>query len=117
MGEARWCLSPRSALLATPRTPRREASHARLASAGAQGWDSENTSGIGGSAEQSFAAVDSGASALTTGDSKDDSGDGWEVVEDGDMVFYYNERLGISTWEPPPGWTQGGSQAIYGAGG
>ncbi|CAB1113691.1 unnamed protein product [Ectocarpus sp. CCAP 1310/34] len=104
LGEARWCLSPRSALLATPRTPRREASHARLASAGAQGWDSENTSGVGGNDEHSFAATGLGASAFTTVHSNGESGDGWEVVEDGDMVFYYNERLRISTWEPPPGW-------------
>ncbi|CAM9318828.1 unnamed protein product [Ectocarpus sp. 8 AP-2014] len=117
MGEARWCLSPRSALLATPRTPRREASQARLGSAGAQGWDSENASGVGGNDEQSFAATDLGASTLTTGHSNDEYGDGWEVVEDGDMVFYYNQRLGISTWEPPPGWAQGGSQGIYEAGG
>lgn len=117
MGEARWCLSPRSALLATPRTPRREAFQARLASARAQGWDSESTSGGAGNVEQSFAGTDLGASALTSGASKDDSGDGWEIVEDGEMVFYYNKRLGVSTWEPPPGWAQGGSQEIYGTGG
>ncbi|CAM9288359.1 unnamed protein product [Ectocarpus sp. 13 AM-2016] len=111
MGEARWCLSPRSALLATPRTPRREAFHARLASAGAQGWDPEDTSSVGGNDEQSFAATGLGASASTTGHSNGESGDGW------DMVFYYNERLGISTWEPPHGWAQGGSQEISGAGG
>ena len=120
MGEVRWCLSPRSALLATPRTPRREAAEARNEAAAAaaaaaadhgelqpqQGWYEEGT-------EERNDDVGDGTLALVEAAA---SGD-WEVVEDGDMVFYYNKSLGISTWEPPPGWEESGSQETYGAGG
>lgn len=117
-GEVRWCLSPRSALLATPLTPRRAASQARneaaaaaeAAAAGHQGEQSWGEDGAGevngGGGDEALALVDDAA-----------SGD-WEMVEDGDMVFYFNKRLGVSTWEPPPGWEQGGSQEeSFGAGG
>ena len=124
-GDVRWCLSPRSALK-TPRTPRREAYHATAAAAGAAveehqqqdwgGYGAEEVDGGGfdessGGAEQT---TDDGALALVSSD----SGDSWEVVEDGDVVFYYNRKLGVSSWEPPPGWGESTSQAeLYGAGG
>ncbi|CAN0325015.1 unnamed protein product, partial [Pylaiella littoralis] len=130
-GGVRWCLSPRSALLATPRTSRREASCARQLSAAAayehverhqehgSGWDgperTENELDQPGGV-----APDGGKVALaddTSGDLSGNGRDDWEVVEDGDMVFYYNKRLGVSTWEPPPGWGTSDTQESYGAGG
>lgn len=130
-GEVRWCLSPRSALLATPRTSRREASYARRLSAAAayehierqqpHGWGQDGSAGAESEFEQpgvvapdggTLVSVD-GASGVSSGNGEDD----WEEVEDGDMIFYYNKRLGVSTWEPPPEWEQRGNQELYGAGG
>lgn len=94
MGELRWCLSPRSAL-ATPRTPRREAALAKLSEH--QHQEQGNELGGVGTDEVSVAGE-----SLAEGD----LGNEWEMVEDGDMVFYYNKRLEISSWEPPPGYMQ-----------
>lgn len=95
-GEVRWSLSPRSAL-ATPRTPRREASRARLVTC----QQELQGSGRSGNDEDALAA----GGSLSHSNSEND---GWELVEDGDMVFYHNRKLGTSTWEPPPGWAEGG---------
>lgn len=99
-GEIRWCLSPRSAL-ATPRTPRREVSRDW------PGSSHQEQSGGGQSPSEQDGAVTLGADDRDRGD---DSGSdsAWEVVEDGDVIFYYNRRLGISSWEPPPGWVHDG---------
>eukprot|EP00903_Cladosiphon_okamuranus_P017882 g16455.t1 len=122
-GDVRWCLSPRSALK-TPRTPRREAYHAAAAAAAGaaedrdqQGWDGDGAPGAGGGFDDSSGGkrtADDDALALASVD----SGDSWEVVEDGDVVFYYNRKLGVSSWEAPPGWAETASQGqFYGAGG
>ncbi|CAM9339293.1 unnamed protein product [Scytosiphon promiscuus] len=121
-GEVRWCLSPRSALVATPRTARRDATQARLLSQGneqQQEWIQQGTAGDEGAFAHTTASGDREALTLTTNDTDVSlgDGDGWEVVEDGDVIFYYNEKLGISTWEPPPGWDQGNDQETNGAGG
>lgn len=98
-GDVRWSLSPRS-VLATPRTPRREASRARLA---AQQQQQQQGVEQPINDELSLAV----GRSLEGSDTEDGS---WELVEDGDMVFYYNKRLGISSWEPPPEWDcNGGS--------
>lgn len=129
-GEVRWCLSPRSALR-VPRTPRREAAYeARQAAAAAaaaaahhpgeehqqQGWDGDGAAGAeGGFGSWGADQADGGTLALV---GRDGSGDSWEMVEDGDVVFYYNKRLGESSWEPPPGWAQdAGQEQSFGAGG
>ncbi|CAM9101386.1 unnamed protein product [Hapterophycus canaliculatus] len=123
-GEVRWCLSPRSALIATPRTARREVSQARLISRDQnyedqQMWTGQSVAGEDHDSAHTTAATDSEPLAFTSNDKSAFAGDvdGWELVEDGDMVFYYNQKLGISTWEPPPGWDLGGGQEINGAGG
>lgn len=81
----RWSLSPRSAL-ETPRTPRREAYRANH-----------------------NASLDSNL-RVSEVDGAEEAGSGtdWERVEDGDMVFYYNRSMGISSWEPPAAWDVGG---------
>lgn len=113
MGQVRWCLSPRSAL-ATPRTPRREVSLSRLAT-----HNNDEEEGDGDNEENlrnSEAALGAGGtswedhSGVTGGTSRDNHSEEneWEVVEDGDMIFYYNRVSGTSTWDPPPGWEQSG---------
>lgn len=130
-GEVRWCLSPRSALLATPRTSRREASYARRLSAAAgynhiepqqqHGWAWDGSAGAESDVDQPGGVAPGGRSLALVEDNTSglsgSSGDDWEVVEDGDMIFYYNKRLGVSTWEPPPEWEQRIDQELYGAGG
>ncbi|CAM9152240.1 unnamed protein product, partial [Laminaria digitata] len=110
MRQVRWCLSPRSAL-ATPRTPRRQASLSRLATYNPREdiEDEENLENSdvtlvpGGSSWDSHSGVAGGT--LRDNNPGDNE---WEVVEDGDMVFYYNRISGTSTWDPPPGWEQSG---------
>lgn len=55
--------------------------------------------GGGGMDDCAVAAVDGSVDGQ-----RDGSGSEWERVEDGDMVFYYNKSMGMSSWEPPPGW-------------
>lgn len=83
----RWSLSPRSAL-ETPRTPRREAYRSNHAA----------SSDANLHADEIDRAEEAG------------NGTGWELVEDGDMVFYYNRSMGVSSWEPPAAWHAGGEQ-------
>lgn len=119
-GEVRWCLSPRSALPATSDTAGREASHAGLTSHDqSDGWTGQSMAGDEQGFAQATTAADRQALAFTSSDNSVFSGDsdGWKVVEDGDMVFYYNQKLGVSTWEPPPGWDLGDDQETSGAGG
>eukprot|EP00752_Nemacystus_decipiens_P012503 g11074.t1 len=126
-GDLRWCLSPRSALR-TPRTPRREAYHtaATVKDAAASAEDSQQLGWDGGGAEAPNGVFCDSSGAVPTADEDDgvlvlassNSSDSWEVVEDGDVVFYYNRKLGVSSWEPPPGWGESASiEQSYGDGG
>ena len=104
MGQVRWCLSPRSAL-ATPRTPRREASLLGLAALDNQG------KGEDGDGEENLRSSEAALGAAGTSWDNHSGDNEWEVVEDGDMIFYYNRLSGTSTWDPPPGWEQSGRGA------
>lgn len=92
--EIRWSLSPRSALK-TPPTPRREAYRAKI-TANIVANNPSDSFGTG-----AVTGIVSGDSVLS---GKASRGTGWELVEDGNVVFYYNRNIGISSWEPPVGW-------------
>lgn len=100
-GEIRWCLSPRSAL-ATPRTPCREAVRSDPAAYPEyQQYDDSDSLRLindGDELTQSLGVDTSGTLSYSAENASDNE---WEVVKDGDLVFYYNRKMGISSWEPP----------------
>lgn len=108
IGQVRWCLSPRSAL-ATPGTPRGEFSLSGLAAHNNR-RDEED-----GDGEENLRSSEAASGAAGTSWDNHSEDNEWEVVEDGDMIFYYNRVSGASTWDPPPGWEHNGRGADDGA--